>query len=250
LQVAEAPARSFGFVPPRDSSTWQLEADTRPEDPAAGDAVASPPQKAYPRQVPIRRHGRFADLRIIGQLFNTYIVCEAEGSLVLIDQHAAGERILFEQLSRRQETGRAAAQRLLVPETVDLGFAEAAALKRILEGLQALGLEAEPFGGSSFVIRAVPAPLAERPLQPLLVEIAGQAAELERSDGLEAALERCRAVMACHGAVRAHEMLDERQIKHLLEQLDACQNPSHCPHGRPTWIRWEVGELEKRFKRV
>ena len=189
-------------------------------------------------------------MRIIGQLYNTYIICEADEGLILIDQHAAHERILFERFSDRQTHSPKAAQRLLVPESVELGYREAGVLENLIPNLAELGLDIEPFGGNTFVIKSVPPLLAQREVKPLLVEIVEKIVEIGSSSGLAEMLDECRMVMACHGAIRANQALSDEQISGLMGQLDECHNPSHCPHGRPTWIRWDIRTLEKSFKRV
>ncbi len=201
-------------------------------------------------QTPIWQKKRFGDMRIIGQLHNTYIVCEADAGMILIDQHAAHERILFEQFSNRAINSPKVAQRLLVPESVELGYREAGVLEKIIPDLAALGLDIEPFGGNTFVVKSVPPLLIEREAKPLLVEIVEKIVEIGSSSGLAEMLDECRMVMACHGAIRANQALSEKQMNGLLAQLDECHNPSHCPHGRPTWIRWDLLSLEKSFKRV
>jgi DNA mismatch repair protein MutL len=192
----------------------------------------------------------FSALRVVGQLHNTYIVCESDAGLVLIDHHAAHERILFEKLKRRAAGKPPAAQKLLVPETLELNFSEAGILGQMLADLKALGLEIEPFGKNTFVIKAVPAMLSERDIKPLIYEIVEKAASDGYSPGVNDFMDECRRVMACHGAMRARQALGDRQIRKLLEQLDECESPSHCPHGRPTWVRWDLDTLGKLFKRV
>ncbi len=219
---------------------------TRDPQPATHDAQPG----ARLTQTTIWQKKRFGDLRLIGQLHNTYIVCEAEAGLILIDQHAAHERILFERFSDRANTSPKAAQRLLVPESVELGYREAGVLEKLIPDLAALGLDIEPFGGNTFVIKSVPPLLAKREVKPLLVEIVEKIVEIGSSPGLAEILEECRMLMACHGAIRANQALSEEQINGLLAQLDDCRNPSHCPHGRPTWIRWDLTTLEKSFKRI
>jgi len=201
-------------------------------------------------QAPIWEKKRFADLRIIGQLHNSYIICEADNGLILIGQHAAHERILFERLKTRATGSPPAAQRLLVPETIELGYREADVLAKMLPELENLGLEIEPFGGNSFVVKAVPALLAEREVKPLVMEIVEKIVQIGSGAGLVQILDECRMVMACHGAIRANQALAGPQIQKLLAQLDECENPSHCPHGRPTWIAWELPRLEKLFQRI
>jgi len=187
---------------------------------------------------------------MIGQFRNTYIVCESDESLILIDQHAAHERILFEKLRDRSDTAQQAGQQLLVAETVDLGFREAHELQKILPQLTAFGLIIEPFGGNTYVIKSVPSFLSGRDVKPLIIEIAENLTSVGQSSGLHEALEQCCMIMACHGAIRANQQLSDQQINGLLDQLDTCDNPSHCPHGRPTWIRWDQTVLEKLFKRI
>ena len=193
---------------------------------------------------------QFSDMRTIGQFSNSYIVCEAEEGLILIDQHAAHERILFEKFSTQSAKTKQSTQRLLVPETIELGYREAGVLETILPDLKELGLEVEPFGGNTYVVKSVPSLLADREIKPLIIEIVEKIVEIGSAQGLTGALDKCRMVLACHGAIRANQALSETQIKALLEQLDECHNPSHCPHGRPTWIRWELRALEKLFKRI
>jgi len=221
------------------------------EEPEASGGVQRPPSFQLPAsssstQTEIWEKRGFAGLRVIGQLHNTYILCEAEDGLVLIDQHAAHERVLYEQLGRG---GKMASQALLVPETVDLGFREAQALETLLPALREVGLEAEPFGGNTVVVKSVPAMLSGRELRPLIVEIA-EAAAAAGGAGAFDALDRCRQIAACHGAIRARQALGIEQMQALLRQMDECTNLSHCPHGRPTWLRYDAGVIERAFKRT
>ena len=205
-----------------------------------------PPASSSSTQTQIWEKRGFTGLRVIGQLHNTYILCEAEDGLVLIDQHAAHERVLYEQLGRG---GKMASQALLVPETVDLGFREAQALEVLLPALRQVGLAAEPFGGNTVVVKSVPAMLSGRELRPLIVEIAAAAASAGEAAPFDA-LDRCRQIAACHGAIRARQALSIEQMQALLRQMDECANLSHCPHGRPTWLKWELGVIERSFKRT
>ena len=113
-----------------------------------------------------------------------------------------------------------------------------------------MGVEIEPFGGTTFLVRSVPEILAGKPVAPLIMELIDKAAEIGVSKGLEHAVEACLAVMACHGAVRAHQKMSEQEMAALLKQLDTLEDPNHCPHGRPTVIRYRTEEIEKAFKRV
>jgi DNA mismatch repair protein MutL len=192
----------------------------------------------------------FAGLRVVGQLHNTYIVAEADDGLVLVDQHAAHERVLYDRLARPDAAPAAGGQVLLVPETVELQAREAEALERLLPHLRVLGLEVEPFGGGTVVVRAVPGFLAGREVRPLLVEIAAGASAPDAPVQADAVLDFCRQRAACHGAIRARQALTRAEMEALLQQLDACSNLSHCPHGRPTWLKWETATIERSFRRT
>ncbi len=248
-QVSEAVKGDFGFRisdfginnrGPRTAASSQ--------QPAASSEL--PPVTSQGGQEPIFDTKGFSALRVVGQLHNTYIVCESDAGLVLIDHHAAHERILYEQLQRRAADQPSAAQKLVVPETLELNFSEAEILEQMMSDLKILGLEIEPFGKNTFVVKAVPLLLAGRDVRPLIYEIVEKTAAAGGSPGLKEVLDECRRVMACHGAMRANQTLDGQQIRKLLQQLDDCENPSHCPHGRPTWVRWNLDTLEKSFKRV
>jgi DNA mismatch repair protein MutL len=200
-------------------------------------------------QAALWQQGRFARLNVIGQYRRTYILCESEEGLVLIDQHAAHERIFYEQLHRRHGRGNAATQKLLIPETIDLNHREAALLQEMGAALSPLGLEIEPFGGTTFAVKTAPTMLMNGEIGPVLREILENALAAGGHAAPESVLDESVKIMACHGAIRARQDLDPRQIRRLLQQMDECENPSHCPHGRPTWIRWSARELEKAFGR-
>lgn len=195
--------------------------------------------------------GKPADrLQVVGQLHGTYVICESKDGMVLIDQHAAHERIYYEQLKRRRAGRTVPSQKLLVPEMMDLGYKEAGVLMKITEELAALGLEIEPFGGSTFAVKSVPAILAEREIKPLVQEMVDKLLDVGFSGGIENTLDQCLILMACHGTVRAHQRLSENEMQQLIEQLERCDNPDHCPHGRPIKVSWSLQTLEKAFKRI
>jgi DNA mismatch repair protein MutL len=208
------------------------------------------PVSGRPAQSDLWEKRDFDSLRVIGQLHHTYMICEADDGLILIDQHAAHERVLYEQLTRRGENQRTPSQTLLVPETVELGFREVQALEVLMPQLQELGLDVEPFGGGTVVVKSVPGFLAGREVRPLLMEMAEAAGGSAGPSDPQAVLDFCRQRAACHGAIRAGQVLSPEQMQALLKQLDDCGNLSHCPHGRPTWIRYDIGTIERDFKRM
>ncbi len=192
----------------------------------------------------------FSRLSVVGQIHDSYIVCESGDGLVLVDQHAAHERILFEQMKTRSSTTPFPIQKLLIPETIELGYNESVVLEKLIPSLGNVGLEVEPFGGNTFVVKSVPTLISDREVRPLILEMIERASDIGFSEGLEPILDECLILMACHGAVRANHRLSRKEMKALMEQMDLCENPSNCPHGRPTWIRWTLSSLEKSFKRI
>jgi len=191
-----------------------------------------------------------SSINVIGQLHNTYIICESENEMVIIDQHAAHERILFEQLKKKSLRSSSPAQKYLIPETVDLGFKESAILEKLIPGLAEFGLEIEPFGGCTFAIKSAPEIISDKEIKPLILEIVDKIGDIGFSEGIERTMDNCLILMACHGSIRAGQRLSEREIKALVDQLECCENTQHCPHGRPIRVSWQLAVLEKKFKRI
>jgi DNA mismatch repair protein MutL len=261
--VGEGPGFASGYAPASQASSNQQRVTSNEQRATSNQQrVTSNQQRAtsneqpatsiqHPAiQTPIWRKKRFADLRVIGQLHNTYILCESKDELFLIDQHAAHERIVFEQLKKRSKGLKTAAQRLLIPETIEMGYLEAEMLVSLMPEFEKLGLEIEHFGGNTFVVKSVPGILSGRQVKPLIMEIVEKMIKTGFAPGLEKAMDEFLILMACHSAIRANQSLTDVQIKGLLEQLENCENPSHCPHGRPTWIKWTIKDLEKSFGRI
>lgn len=191
-------------------------------------------------------------LRVVGQIGATYIVAEGPEGMFLIDQHAAHERILYEKyLAQRFGTvaGAVPKQALLDPMPLHVGSRLAGLVAAHLGELQHLGFEVEPFGGDTFLVRAAPAALAgEDPLR-VLEEIASSLAERRNQVGEE--LEDALVKMVCkRAAIKAGQMLSDIEMRELVRQLEECQSPRTCPHGRPTVIQLAASELEKAFGRT
>ncbi|MBI4212145.1 MAG: DNA mismatch repair endonuclease MutL [Deltaproteobacteria bacterium] len=188
-------------------------------------------------------------LQIIGQLSATYILCEGEaGTLVVIDQHAAHEKLGFDAFRKQFEQGSIVQQRLLLPQQCSLTPKEAGYVEVHLSLLEKAGFEIEPFGNSIFMIKAVPALLTNAPLQTLLEKIAAELEASEKSDAVAFELDRLFALMACHRQIRGGDRLSVAEMEALLRDMDR-EKVTHCPHGRPVKIFIEQSELEKRFKR-
>jgi DNA mismatch repair protein MutL len=194
--------------------------------------------------------GFFSSLAYLGQLDLTYLLCEAPGELVLIDQHAAHERIAFERLRDAWTEKQARTQRLLFPRTLELSDAQAAAARAHAEALAGIGFELEPFGGAAFALRATPAELPEAEVEATLGELLDELAEAEGSRALEDRLEHMLATIACHSVVRAGDALSRQEALALLESMDGVDYRVHCPHGRPVLLRIGITELARRFGRT
>ncbi|MCF8067614.1 MAG: DNA mismatch repair endonuclease MutL [Desulfobacterales bacterium] len=193
---------------------------------------------------------RFSNLNIIGQSHNTYILCESGDGVILIDQHAAHERVLYEKLKSRSDNARVSVQNLLIPETIELNFRESDILEKLTPDLEKSGMEIESFGGNTYVIKSVPTILEGKAAAPLIMEIIDKALEIGVVSNLDKAREESLMIMACHGAIRANQKLSFEEIKGLLSQMEQCEDPFHCPHGRPTWVEWTKRDIEKAFKRI
>ena len=194
--------------------------------------------------------GIFGELAIIGQLHHSYILCEAEDGLILIDQHAAHERVFFEILRQEAMGGELPSQILIVPETVEVTGEEAAWLEDSLPLFSRLGFGLEPFGTNTFVIRAVPSVALRQEVQRLLLELVASGCEGARSLGAEALLEKLLQSMACRLAIKAGQKMGKDEMMALLQQLDGLDLSSTCPHGRPLWWKITLEELEKMFGRA
>ncbi len=194
--------------------------------------------------------GFFSTLRVIGQAFEGYLICQSGESLLVIDQHAAHERVTFERLRHAYADGGVTRQRLLVPVVVDVGAQAAPLLSEHLTDLESLGFELDPFGGSTFAVRAVPALLSDGDPAVLVRDLAEELTDVGRSRRLTEAVEAVLARLACHSAVRVGQSLGAEQIRALLASMDTVDFAGNCPHGRPAFITLPRTDLERLFKRT
>ncbi len=188
--------------------------------------------------------------RAIAQFLDTYVVAEApDGALVLVDQHAAHERLTHEALSAQLVEGGVRSQPLLMPAVVDLGAREAQRLLDHAEDLARLGLEIEGFGAGAVLVRALPALLGNPEPAPLLKDLAEELAELGEAASLQRRLDAAVARLACHGSVRAGRRLTAAEMDALLRAMEATPRAATCSHGRPTVLRLDAAALERMFGR-
>jgi DNA mismatch repair protein MutL len=184
-----------------------------------------------------------------GQVAATYIVAEAEDGLVIVDQHAAHERLVLERMRAAREGGAVARQALLIPEVVELEELDCDRLEGAAEELAAMGLEIERFGPSAMLVRAVPAALGKTNVGGLLSDLSGEIAELGGPMSLTDKLDHVAATIACHGSVRAGRILSVAEMNALLREMEVTPRSGQCNHGRPTWVKLGHGEIEKLFGR-
>jgi DNA mismatch repair protein MutL len=184
------------------------------------------------------------------QVHNRYLVAETDEGVMVVDQHALHERILYEDLRRRMAAGAIETQSLLVPEPVDLSAPEAAAALEHRDLLAELGMKVEPFGGTTVLIAGFPAMLANmnpvEVLRDLLERLVAGGKQPDRRDLLDELLH----TIACKAAIKAGDRLAPEEVAALLEQRHLVDDPHHCPHGRPTALIFTREELDRQFKRV
>ena len=183
------------------------------------------------------------------QLHETYIVSQTSQGVVIVDQHAAHERIVYEKLKHAMERDGLARQMLLVPEVVELDPSDAARLSERAAALETLGLVIEPFGPGAVLVREVPALIGDADIAGLLRELAEHAEEWDDALPLERRLLHVAATMACHGSVRAGRRLRVEEMNALLREMEATPNAGQCNHGRPTFVTLSLADVEKLFAR-
>ena len=232
------------LIPVHEQVTLRQDWAALPIQPVPEAAVPSAP--VPPRSVASRPDGEF---RIIGVLGRLYIIMENSDGLVLVDQHAAHERILFEELRRRMETQGVPAQRLLMPVTMQLAPRDSDWVAQNIETLQKMGIGIESFGPGTWKIDSLPQFLKGSDPAPLFREIID---ELRQASGTSSRLRLGEDVIAttvCRHAVKARDVLREPEMVRLIQDLLRCEMPYCCPHGRPTMIQISYSELERKFGR-
>jgi DNA mismatch repair protein MutL len=220
---AEAP-RLFNQLPPAFA--------------ASGPAAAPAPP---PQQFPLGAAR--------GQVAATYIVAETDDALIIVDQHAAHERLTLERMNRALAGGAVASQALLVPEVVELDEIGAGRVADRADELAELGLEVEAFGPTAILVRATPALLGTCDVKGLITDLADDLSAFGRALSLKERLDGVAATMACHGSVRAGRVLSAPEMNALLRQMEATPHSGQCNHGRPTYVELKLQDLEKLFGR-
>jgi DNA mismatch repair protein MutL len=206
--------------------------------PAARQIAAPDPSPDHPLGAPV------------AQVLDTYIIAVAsDGSLVLVDQHAAHERLTHEAIREQLLDGTVRSQPLLLPSVVDLPQGDVARLIARVDDLARLGLELEEFGPGAILVRALPAVLGATEAGPLLRDLADEFSDMEEQTVLSARLDAVIARMACHGSIRAGRKLGQAEMSALLRQMENTPRAATCSHGRPTVLKLSKADIEKMFGR-
>ena len=201
------------------------------------------------KQIPEKQIPIYSRLRVVGQLFAGYIALEGDDGLILVDQHAAHERVTFEKLRAELRAGGIRVQAMLTPVPIELSPARAPQVHQALGEFRAMGFELEPFGAATLLLKGAPAVFGADGGARLLVEMIDAMGEDGFRSGGATAFEELLKQLACHGSVRVGRVLREPEISALLEELDRTEFKTNCPHGRPVHIQWGRGLIERMFRR-
>ena len=238
-----SPARPTGFAPIRGGAAGLAEAQGGFDvgEPAADAAIATfePAADQIDRPLGAAR----------AQLHETYIVAQTRDGLVIVDQHAAHERIVYERMKAALEKSGVARQILLIPEIIELDEADAARLSARAEDLGRFGLVIESFGPGAVAVRETPSMLGEVDVRALIGDLAQHMAEWDDSLPLERRLLHVSSTMACHGSVRAGRRLKPAEMNALLREMESVPNSGQCNHGRPTYVELKLTDIERLFGR-
>lgn len=198
---------------------------------------------------PVTPGVRFAELEPVGQVLGTYLVCQGPGRMVLIDQHAAHERIAFEKMRQQRREAKVAVQPLLVPLSLELDAGRAAVAEAECGRLTELGLDLEHFGGTTWMVKSCPAALGQAKLESLVLDLLDELKAVDQTTPYEERIDALLSCAACHTVVRAGDRLENAEIKSLLEQMDRIDFGAHCPHGRPVFVEYPEATLARMFHR-
>jgi len=184
------------------------------------------------------------------QVHENYIIAQTETGIVIVDQHAAHERLVYERLKRQMAENGVAAQALLIPEIVDLSDNDAARLMEIADDLARLGLVIEPFGGGAVAVRETPAILGEVNAKAMLTDILDELDELGDSQTVKDRIEAILSRVACHGSIRSGRRMQAQEMNALLREMEATPHSGQCNHGRPTYVELRLSDIERLFGRT
>ncbi|WP_370301211.1 DNA mismatch repair endonuclease MutL [Pseudooceanicola sp.] len=226
-------AQAPGFAELSDSYSARV-VDT----PAAPEAPAEVPPEAHPLGA------------ARGQLHENYIIAQTESGMVIVDQHAAHERLVYEKLKRQMAENGVTAQALLIPEIVELSESECTRLMEVANDLSRLGLTVEPFGGGAVAVRETPAILGEVNAAAMIRDILDELDDMGSSQMVQARIEAILSRVACHGSVRSGRRMRAEEMNALLREMEATPHSGQCNHGRPTYVELKLSDIERLFGRT
>jgi len=236
--AAEQPA--FALPEPRPAMLWEKRPGfITPPPMGRAEPAWAPPPETISHPLGVAR----------GQVAKTYIVAEAEDGLVIVDQHAAHERLVLERMRKAMDGGAVARQALLLPEVVELEESACDRLEARAAELAEFGLDLERFGPAAVLVRATPAMLGTGDVKGLVTDLADELAAFGEALSLRERLDHVAATMACHGSVRAGRVLSVAEMNALLREMEVTPRSGQCNHGRPTWVKLAHGDIEKLFGR-
>jgi DNA mismatch repair protein MutL len=249
---AARPPSGGGYLPLPPSQarlSSALEFQAPPGFSAGPQAIYDAPVARAAETAPQQADAQYPLGAARAQLHTTYVVAETADGIVIVDQHAAHERLVFERIKASLADRGVKRQILLVPEVVDLGAAEADRLLARTDELAGLGLVVEPFGDGAVVVREVPALLGDTDVQGLVRDLADDLAGYEQALSLQDRLSEVCATMACHSSIRAGRVLSATEMNALLREMEATPHAGQCGHGRPTYVELKLADIERMFGR-
>jgi len=185
-----------------------------------------------------------------GQVHENYIIAQTADGMVIVDQHAAHERLVYEKLKKQMAENGVAAQALLIPEIVEMGDTDAARLLELAEDLARLGLVIEPFGGGAVAVRETPAILGQVNAKAMLMDILDELADMGDSQTVQARIEAILSRVACHGSIRSGRWMRAEEMNALLREMERTPHSGQCNHGRPTYVELKLADIERLFGRT
>ena len=241
-----------GQAPAADWTDRSTEASVPPE-PHVFEGFADQPSARYEPEVAPDTPERLESFPLgaaRAQVHENYIVAQTDRGMVLVDQHAAHERLVYEKLKAQMAEHGVAAQALLIPEIVELSSGDCARLEEFAEDLRALGLTIEPFGGSAVAVRETPAILGEVDAKALVLDILDELADAGDSATLKARIDAILSRVACHGSIRSGRRMRVEEMNALLREMEATPLSGQCNHGRPTYVELKLSDIERLFGRT
>ncbi len=239
-------------VMPKQEALFPVESPKQARSASAKNPAA--PESSQQQLLPepqaqeIPESHRLPRMKVIGQILDTYILAQSGSDLLIVDQHAAHERVMLDKLRSMPE--KKSSQKLITPIPISIGKRESQMIEHYRPVIEGLGFKVEPFGKDTYLVRAVPAIGGHIETEKGLLDLIDELAELGKARSIEEKRDEIIHLVACHSAIRAGETLTQQRMSHLIEEMHALENPYTCAHGRPTVIKVTNAELEKWFKRV